>query len=78
MNIDMISKAFLLMFGLAVAGAGCQEGAPPKAKTQPPSPPSVGREYGETLRGAMDKAHGAKDAFEASSRALEDVESTGK
>jgi hypothetical protein len=78
MNMYPIRRTFLLLFGLAVVSAGCQEGANPKTKTPQASPPSIGREYGETLRGAINKAHSAKDTLEASSRALEEAENIGK
>jgi hypothetical protein len=78
MNTDMIRRASLLIFGLAVLCVGCLEGEAPKMQTPQSSPPSVGREYGETLRGAMDKAHSAKDALEASSRALEDADGVSR
>jgi hypothetical protein len=76
MNAHTIRKTVLLMFG--VVGAGCQEGASPKTKTPQAAPPSVGREYGETLHGAIDKAHSAKDSLEASSRVLEEADSTSR
>jgi hypothetical protein len=78
MKKNTIRIANLLVFSGVVVVAGCQDRARPKAKTEHSSPPSVGREYGETLRGAIDKAHGAKSTFEASSRALEETDDAGK
>ena len=74
MNKYMIRIAFVVVFGTTVLLAGCRDGEKPKAKTVQSPSPSVGREYGETLHGAINQAHGAKSTLEASSRALEDAD----
>jgi hypothetical protein len=78
MNKDTIRIAAILVFGVATVFAGCQDGAKSKAKTDQSLPSSVGREYGEALRGAIDKAHGAKSTLEAASRTLDEANDTGK
>ena len=66
--------AVVMVFGTTVLLAGCRDGAKPKATTLPSPSPSVGREYGETLHGAIKQAHGAKRTLEARSRALNEAE----
>ena len=74
MNKSMIRIAFVVGFGTTVLLAGCRDGEKSKAKTIQAPSPSVGREYGETLHGAINQAHGAKSTLEASSRALENAD----
>ena len=69
MNKYTIRIAFILVFGITVLLAGCRDGEKPKAQTIPSPSPSVGREYGDMLHGALNQAHGAKRTLEAPSRA---------
>lgn len=69
-----IRRTFIVVFGTAVLLAGCQDGEKPQAVTVQPPPSSVGREYGETLHGAINQAHEAKSTLEASSRALDNAD----
>lgn len=63
-------RVFALLLGTAVVLVGCQD-----TKQSQPNPaqspsPSVGREYGETLHGAIEQANEAKNTLEASGKAL--------
>jgi len=62
------------MVTIVVLGTGCQERTPAKVETEKPASPSVGREYGEALRGAIGQANSAKSTLEASARTLEETD----
>jgi hypothetical protein len=74
MNKYTIRIAFVMVFGTTVLLAGCRDGEKPKAKTIQSPSPSVGREYGEMLHGAINQAHGAKSTLEAHSRAVNEAD----
>jgi len=74
MNKYTMRIACVMVFGTTVLLAGCRDGEKPKAKTIPSPSPSVGREYGEMLHGAINQAHGAKSTLEAPSRAVNDAD----
>lgn len=69
-----VDVAVALLFGTTVLVCGCQD--PVKLKTtnsttnSKSSTPSVGREYGETLHGAINQANEAKRTLEDSGKAL--------
>ena len=64
-------RVFALLVGTAVILAGCQDTRSSQPKPAPSSPSSIGREYGETLHGAIKQANEAKTTLEASGRALD-------
>ena len=66
-----IGVAVTLLFGTAVLVCGCQDAGKPKTTSGKSSTPSVGREYGETLHGAINQANEAKRTLEDSSKALD-------
>jgi len=69
----------LVSGSLLMLSVGCQEAPKPKAETVKPTAPSVGREYGETLHGAIEQAHEARKTVEQSSeQALGQMEKRGE
>jgi hypothetical protein len=69
----------LVSGSLLVLIVGCQEAPKPKAKTTQSAPPSIGREYGETLHGAINQAHEARNTLEKSSaQALGQMDNPGE
>jgi hypothetical protein len=58
----------LMSGSLLVLSVGCQDAPKPEAKTVPPAKPSIGREYGETLHGAITQAQEARKTVEESSK----------
>lgn len=63
-------RVFALLFGTAVFLVACQDARQSRPTPAQSSPPSVGREYGETLHGAIKQANEAKNTLEASGKAL--------
>ena len=78
MKHHTIYVAVALVFGTALVLAGCEDTPKPKAKTAQSAPPSVGREYGETLHGAITQAHGAARTLEQSNQALGHADDPGE
>jgi len=69
----------LVSGSLLALSVGCQDAPKPKAKTVQSTSPSIGREYGETLHGAINQAHEARNTLEkSSSQALGQVENPGE
>ena len=69
----------LVSGSLLALSVGCQDAPKPKAKTVQSTSPSIGREYGETLHGAINQAHEARNTLEkSSSQALGQVENSGE
>lgn len=66
-----IRAAVTLMLGASMLFAGCKEISQTKVHPTPSTPPSVGREYGETLRGAITQAQGVKRTLEHSGQVLD-------
>jgi len=73
-----IHVAVALVFGAALVLAGCEDTPKPKAKTTQSAPPTVGREYGETLHGAVTQAHQAAQALEQSNQKLDHANDPGE
>jgi|GEM_PF-6065405 len=71
-------RVFALLFGTAVFLVACQDTKPSQPKPAQSSPPSVGREYGETLHGALKQANEARATLEASGKALEQAGDTAE
>ncbi|MGE0684670.1 MAG: hypothetical protein AB7P69_27650 [Candidatus Binatia bacterium] len=71
MTYNTVRAAVTLLFGASLLLAGCKDSSHPKADPTPSSTPSVGREYGETLHGAITQAQGAKRTLENSGRVLD-------
>jgi hypothetical protein len=69
-----IRIAFIMVFGTTLLLAGCRDGEKPKATTIQSPSPSVGREYGDMLHGAIKQAHGAKSTLEAPRRAVNEAD----
>ena len=65
--------AFLFCFGLLSCVVGCDDGGKFKSSSHSPAPSSVGREYGETLRGAINKANDVNDKLEQAGEALKEM-----
>jgi len=70
MKHDTIRIATALLFGASLVLTSCGDAPQPKAKTSQPASPSVGREYGETLHGAIDQAHEVRRTLEHSNQTL--------
>jgi flagellar hook-basal body complex protein FliE len=69
----------LVSGSLLMLSVGCQEAPKPEAKTAPTKAPSIGREYGETLHGAINQANEARKTVEKSSeRALGQMDNPGE
>ena len=51
--------------------AGCEQVPEGNSKAKEAATPSVGREYGETLHGAIDQAQGVRNTLERSNKALD-------
>jgi flagellar hook-basal body complex protein FliE len=69
----------LVSGSLLVLSIGCQEAPKPKAETVPAKAPSIGREYGETLHGAINQANEARKTVEKSSeQALGQMDNPGE
>ena len=70
MKHDTIRRATVLLFGVALVLTSCGDAPQPKAKTTQSASPSVGREYGERLHGAIDQAHDVRRTLEQSNQTL--------
>lgn len=73
-----IHVAGALVFGAALILAGCEDTPKPKAKSAQSATPSVGREYGETLHGALTQAHEAGRTLEQANQALGHTDDSGE
>jgi hypothetical protein len=71
MTYNPIRAAVTLLFGASLLLAGCEDISQTKAHPTPSAAPSVGREYGETLHGAITQAQGVKRTLEQSGQALD-------
>jgi len=65
-----IPAVVALMFGALLMCTSCGNDSKPEAKSTHSSAPSVGREYGETLHGAITQAQEARHTLEHSNQAL--------
>jgi hypothetical protein len=74
MTHGTIRAMVTLIFGASLVVTGCENISQTKANPTPSSTPSVGREYGETLHGAITQAQGAKRTLEHSGRALDQAD----
>lgn len=71
-------RAFALVFGMVVFLAACQDTRPVQTAPAQAPTPSVGREYGETLQGAIKQANEAKNTLEASGKVLDHAGTAAK
>ena len=71
MKHDTIRIATALMFGASLVLTGCGDAPQPKANDAQSTSPSIGREYGETLHGAIDQAHDVRRTLEQSNQTLD-------
>jgi hypothetical protein len=74
MTHGAIHTAITLVFGASLLLTGCEDISQTKANPTPSSTPSVGREYGETLHGAITQAQGVKRTLEHSGQALDQAD----
>ena len=65
-----IPAVVALMFGASLMLMSCDDVSKPKAEPTHSSAPSVVREYGETLHGAITQAQEARHTLEQSNQAL--------
>ena len=65
-----IPAVVALVFGASLLLTSCEDAPRPEAKPAHSSAPSVGREYGETLHGAITQAQDARRTLEQSNQAL--------
>ncbi|MGE0823422.1 MAG: hypothetical protein AB7G75_27310 [Candidatus Binatia bacterium] len=65
--------AALFFLGLLSCVIGCDEGGNLKSSSHSPAPSSVGREYGETLRGAINKANDVNARLEQAGETLKET-----
>jgi len=65
-----IPAVVALVFGASLMLTSCEDASKPEAKPTHSSTPSVGREYGETLHGAITQAQDARHTLEQSNQAL--------
>ena len=65
-----IPAVVALVFGALLMLTSCGNVSKPEAKPTHSSAPSVGREYGETLHGAITQAQDARHTLEHSNQAL--------
>ena len=68
-----IRATAMLLFGASLLFAGCEDISHTKATPTPSATPSVGREYGETLHGAITQAQGVKRTLEHSGQAFDHI-----
>ena len=76
-----ICRVVAAVFASSLVLVGCQDAPKTKAKAKSvqSATPSVGREYGETLHGAISQAHEARKTLEQSSeKALGQAENPGE
>jgi hypothetical protein len=74
MTQNTVHAAVTLLFGASLLLAGCEDISQTKANPTPSSTPSVGREYGETLHGAITQAQGVRRTLEHSGQALDQAD----
>ena len=74
----LVIRFWALLFGTAIVLTGCQEPRSTPSKPAQPSGQTIGREYGETLHGAIQQANEAKSALEASRSTLTTTRAPGE
>jgi len=70
--------AAVAAFGVLLALPGCESAPKNSSKTEEATVPSVGRQYGETLHGAIDQAKEVRGKIESAGKALDHVGGVGK
>ena len=65
-----IPAVVALVFGASLMLTSCEDVSKPQTKPTHSSAPSVGREYGETLHGAITQAQDARHTLEQANQAL--------
>jgi hypothetical protein len=66
-HFTIYAATMIFLSGVSLLLTGCGDAPNSKAKTTQASTPSVGRDYGETLHGAITQAHEVRRTLEHSS-----------
>ena len=74
MTYNAVCVGVTLILSASLLLTGREDISRPKANPPPSSTPSVGREYGETLRGAITQAQGVKRRLEHSGQTLDQAD----
>ena len=73
-----VMYAAIVALGVSLVLPGCENASESRSKTEESSTPSIGRQYGETLHGAIDQAKGVRGKIEGAGRALDRVGDPGE
>jgi len=68
-----MKRIVVASFVVMVSVAACRSSEEPKATSAPPPSPSVGGQYGETLRGGIDKAKDIQEKMSERAQKLDEA-----
>ena len=68
-----MKKIVVVSFMVMVSVAACRSSEEPKTTSAPPPAPSVGGQYGETLRGGIDKAKNIQEKMGEQAQKLDEA-----